>query len=206
MSDFPSNKTDTSQQAAATTCRSKAAVLRDQIYDVIVASGEKGFTDEELQKQLRASGNTQRPRRWELSHIRKVIMDSGLRRKTDAGKTAIVWIKGVPTVAPNEEVDQAFDRISVVWVKINPEGDGTSALYVNGRMVEGGDEYHNKISARIEGWLSCLTFMGWPGNYQSVCLSGDDPRAYAIMCNLPDSFEELPFDRMTTSKEIWAAT
>lgn len=208
MSDFPSNKTDTSRQAAATVSRSKAETLRGQIYNVIVASGKRGFTDEELQKQFRVAGNTQRPRRWELSHGRKVIRDSGLRRKTDAGKNAVVWIDGAPAVAPKEEINQAFDRISVVWVFVNPGGDndedpnyrGASALYINGRMVTGGDEYHNDI-IRIEGWLACFTFMGWSGNYQLARLTGVE--SYALICNLPDSFEKLSLHQMTTSKETW---
>lgn len=136
MNDFPFNKTDTPQQAAATTCRSKAAILRDQIYDAIVASGKRGFTDEELQKQFRVPGNTQRPRRWELSHLRKIIKDSGLRRETDAGKNAVVWVEGIPAVVPKKEVSQVFDRISVIVVIINSQGDDTSALYINDHMVE----------------------------------------------------------------------
>lgn len=70
-------------------------------------------------------------------------------------------------------------------------------------MSERGDGYDNDICARIKGWLACLTFMGWSGNYQSMRLTGDDQEAYKFLYNLPDNFKELPLDRMIIKKEIW---
>ncbi len=55
----------TSQAAATAMGSSKAATLRQQVFDAIYESVD-GLTDDEIQAQLGLSGNTERPRRWEL--------------------------------------------------------------------------------------------------------------------------------------------
>ena len=47
-------------------------------------------TDEEIQRELPMSANTQRPRRVELVDAR-LIRDSGRRRATLGGAMAVVW-------------------------------------------------------------------------------------------------------------------
>lgn len=68
-----------------------AGALRQAVYDAIRASGKHGATDEELQALLMMNPSTQRPRRIELVESGQV-KDSGLTRKTLAGRSAVVWI------------------------------------------------------------------------------------------------------------------
>lgn len=49
-----------------------------------------GLTDEECQRLLELEGSTQRPRRVELVR-RGLVVDSGTRRRTSAGRSAVVW-------------------------------------------------------------------------------------------------------------------
>lgn len=41
-------------------------------------------------------------------------------------------------------------------VRINPEGDGVTALYIDGGMHIYGDYYHDKIDNWVEGFLAGL--------------------------------------------------
>jgi hypothetical protein len=65
--------------------------LRRKVFDFIASQGKLGATDEEIQIALRMSGNTQRPRRWELAKAGRIEQDA-VRRKTSAGRLAQVWI------------------------------------------------------------------------------------------------------------------
>jgi hypothetical protein len=49
-----------------------------------------GATDEEMQVGLAMNPSTQRPRRIELMD-RRLIVDSGRKRKTRSGRWAVVW-------------------------------------------------------------------------------------------------------------------
>src|SRR5262245_31844963 len=58
---------------------------------VLVAIAETGgATDEEIQHHLRLNPSTERPRRVELVE-RGWIEDSGIRRRTSSGRSAVVW-------------------------------------------------------------------------------------------------------------------
>ena len=64
--------------------------LRRVVYESILLSGEKGRTDEEVQDLTRMNPSTQRPRRIELQRD-GAVYDSGRRRSTKSGRSAIVW-------------------------------------------------------------------------------------------------------------------
>ncbi len=58
--------------------------------------------------------------------------------------------------------------IDIALVKIHPEGDGISGLYLNGDLLLSGDAYHEDITARIEGAFVGMMAMGWDGKYRSL--------------------------------------
>jgi hypothetical protein len=70
-----------------------AARLRRRVYDFIRSRGAEGATDEEIQVALSMTGNTERPRRWELRRA-GLVRPSGLTRKTVFGGSATVWVAG----------------------------------------------------------------------------------------------------------------
>jgi len=78
-------------KAAAEAIRPEAGTLSAAVFVFIVGTGERGATDGEVQRGLQLDGNTQRPRRRALQQ-RGLIIDSGKRRKTPAGREAVVWI------------------------------------------------------------------------------------------------------------------
>ena len=42
-------------------------------------------------------------------------------------------------------------------VRINPDGDSVKALYIDGILYKSGDEYHNDITAYLDGFIEgCL--------------------------------------------------
>lgn len=90
--DPPSVLVDTSVDAAEA-IRPTAETLRNMVLSLIVCRGDYGATDDEIQAALSLTGNTQRPRRWELCRM-NTIKDSGIRRKTSSGRNAIVWVFG----------------------------------------------------------------------------------------------------------------
>jgi len=81
---------DTSR-AAHERIRPSALVLRERVARFVEARGVEGATDQEVQIGLAMSGNTQRPRRWELMHDGR-LKDSGATRTTRKGRAAIVWV------------------------------------------------------------------------------------------------------------------
>ena len=72
---------------AASAIKGKSARLRQQVLDEL---RRNPATDEELANVLNLSGNTARPRRVELVEI-GIVEDSGQRRKTASGRSAVVW-------------------------------------------------------------------------------------------------------------------
>lgn len=43
-------------------------------------------------------------------------------------------------------------------VKFNPEGDGVTAVYIDGKLHTHGDYYHDKIDNWVEGFIDGLKF------------------------------------------------
>lgn len=66
----------------------RSGTQRRKVYDYLVSSG--GATDEEVQIALGINHNSQTPRRLELVEA-GLVVDSGQRRATISGASAIVW-------------------------------------------------------------------------------------------------------------------
>lgn len=88
--DPPAVAVETSK-AAAEQIKPDAATLRGIVLQLIVERAEHGATDEEIQRGLGLSGDTERPRRWELEKA-GLVRDSGQRRRTSSGREATVWV------------------------------------------------------------------------------------------------------------------
>jgi hypothetical protein len=84
---------DTSHYAADR-IRPRTGTQRARVLEFIQQADEFGATDEEIQDGLGLNPSSQRPRRQELQKAGWIV-DSGGRRKTRSGASAIVW-----TVAP----------------------------------------------------------------------------------------------------------
>ena len=86
---LPHSGSDTSR-AAAERIVPVASVQAARVLQAIVAAGPDGRTDHELQAELNMTGDSERPRRWSLQNA-GLIRDSGKRRRSPAGRKAIVW-------------------------------------------------------------------------------------------------------------------
>jgi len=89
--DNPPHSGPETSQIAAEAMKPHAETLRRKVLDLLRSVWPDGLTDEEIQDRLNMSGDTQRPRRWELVAVREVL-DSGQRRRTRSGHSAIVWV------------------------------------------------------------------------------------------------------------------
>jgi hypothetical protein len=88
---LPHSGSDTSREAAERMV-SAASAQAARVFHFIAERGKEGATDHEVQAELGMTGDSERPRRWSL-HRAGLIRDSGQRRKSPAGRQAIVWIK-----------------------------------------------------------------------------------------------------------------
>lgn len=82
---------ETSREAADAIRGKASKTLRAKVYRAIVASGDRGMTDPELQAELGLTGSTQRPRRVRLVELGLVI-DSGKCRASATGRRCTVWV------------------------------------------------------------------------------------------------------------------
>lgn len=69
----------------------KAVTDRARVLAFIRSCGATGATDQEIQAKLGLSGDSERPRQWELVKAR-LIKASNLRNWTEAGRHSIAWI------------------------------------------------------------------------------------------------------------------
>ena len=83
----PRTPTDT-QREAAKRALPKSGTARAMVLAHIIHTN--GATDEEIVEALGMNPNTERPRRKELQE-QGWIVDSGIRRRTSSGTSAIVW-------------------------------------------------------------------------------------------------------------------
>ena len=65
--------------------------LRAKVFRYLLARGDEGATDEEMQLALEMNPSTQRPRRGELVAA-GVVCDSGRRRELRSGNKGTVWV------------------------------------------------------------------------------------------------------------------
>lgn len=79
------------QRLAAFEALPQTGTQRRRVLNAISRAGDDGRTDEELQRELEMNPSTQRPRRVELVE-QGWIEDSGHRRSTRSGRSAVVWI------------------------------------------------------------------------------------------------------------------
>lgn len=86
----PSQRHSPASVAAGREMESPAETLRGMVLERLRAAGERGATDEELQRGLCMNPSTERPRRIELVRLGRVT-DSGLTRPTLSGRSATVW-------------------------------------------------------------------------------------------------------------------
>jgi len=101
METYPATSAPTSEAAAESANPQVATAIRESVFLAIKAAGENGLTDEQMQEQLGLASNTQRPRRWELSHKGR-IRQSGTR-ETKTGWQATVWVANeVPVPMENK--------------------------------------------------------------------------------------------------------
>ena len=86
----PSVRVDTSEAAAASIA-TDATKIRDRVEDFIRRCGMFGATEQEVEDGLALSGNTARPRLWELEKEGRV-MKSTRTRQTRSGRKARVYV------------------------------------------------------------------------------------------------------------------
>lgn len=78
-------------EAAAEAISPDAPTLRRLVLDALREAGERGMTDQEIQRRLDMDPSTERPRRGELVKA-GLVVDSGRQRKTTSDRNAVVWI------------------------------------------------------------------------------------------------------------------
>jgi hypothetical protein len=88
--DMPFVGGSATSEAAAESQSRLAPTKRQIVFYKLRSMGIIGMTDDEMQVALGMNPNTQRPRRIELLRMR-LIIDSGLTRKTRGGEEAVVW-------------------------------------------------------------------------------------------------------------------
>lgn len=86
--DPPHSGPETSR-AAAESIKPTAGTLRAMVLEYLQSQPD-GATDEQMQKALGMTGNTQRPRRQELEKM-NLIRATDKTRPTSSGRQAIVW-------------------------------------------------------------------------------------------------------------------
>jgi hypothetical protein len=90
--DMPYQGHSGTSEAAANSQAPRAATKREIVFYKLreYCSYSNGMTDDEMQVALAMNPSTQRPRRVELVAMRLVV-DSGMKRKTRGGEDAVVW-------------------------------------------------------------------------------------------------------------------
>lgn len=68
-----------------------AGTQRGRILDLIAAQGPHGLTDDEGEAALGIRPQSYTPRRGELVAL-GLVVDSGVRRSTESGRPAAVWV------------------------------------------------------------------------------------------------------------------
>lgn len=86
--DPPCQRHSDTSRAAAEAIKPCTGAMRQAVYNYLLRNGPA--TDEEMQEGIPMSQNGQRPRRCELVAA-GLVEDSRERRKTRAGKKAVVW-------------------------------------------------------------------------------------------------------------------
>jgi hypothetical protein len=87
----PSQRHSETSQEAAEAIEPTVAGLRGRVLTFLLARGEHGATDEEIQVALEMNPSTERPRRVELWYA-GLIVNSSETRLTSSGRRASIWV------------------------------------------------------------------------------------------------------------------
>jgi len=109
---------DTSHEAAALILPNTGTMKRS-IYELIVASGERGMTSDEAQRAMNGTHQTFSARVSELAKD-GLIVDSCIRRRTRSGDRAVVYI---PAPLDGSPYQPQFDFTSQDDTEIEDEAD-----------------------------------------------------------------------------------
>lgn len=89
---------DTSREAAETG-RTNAAKWRAKVAAMFAVNSSDGYTADELASWFAVPANTIAPRITSLQQAGEIV-DSGKRRKTRSGKSAVVWVSATKSGYP----------------------------------------------------------------------------------------------------------
>lgn len=89
--EVPGHVDSETSMLAAHSQRSKAAIVRDQVFGKISEAGANGLTGDEIEVKMGICSGTRCGRVRELVLMGEVV-DSGKRRLTRRGRLAAVWI------------------------------------------------------------------------------------------------------------------
>jgi hypothetical protein len=87
---LPFSDRETSHEAAESMGKS-SGTLRTKVFLMILSSGDRGMTDDEIEEESGLIGSTCRPRRRELVLAGKVVAN-GEKRPTRTGRLAKVYV------------------------------------------------------------------------------------------------------------------
>lgn len=117
---LPHNDTATSKLAAQS-MRSLAGAQQQRVLECLQRAGDAGLTDEEIQRALDLSGNSERPRRSKLVEL-GLVRNSGIMRLTSSGHAAVVWA----VVPPDERLPVASKATWPTDDRSNPNKAGVA--------------------------------------------------------------------------------
>jgi len=136
----------TSWEAAASGGKGRINQRVRCLRDGLVPAGLEGLTDDELAISLGIPLNSTNKRRGELRD-RGLVWDSGRRRQTRTGSSAIVWVVGESLaehvrrigLRPADTIDRGWIRIGLVLssgptLELNVQAD-TTAVTLDGSLL-----------------------------------------------------------------------
>jgi len=87
----PHAHASSTSRASAHRIQWDAGRLERRVREALRDAGPRGLTDAEIEEVTGLCGNTARPRRVRLVET-GLVVDSGRRRPTPSGRSAVVWI------------------------------------------------------------------------------------------------------------------
>lgn len=77
-------------------------------------------------------------------------------------------------------------------VNIHPEGDGMTALYLDGELFRTGDYYHDKIDDWIEGFIAGLEYGEVPVKQKRSYVLESSRWIEDLLCEPPSHIDDYP--------------
>ena len=102
---------ETSQAAAQSLTRDQLQLMEKLVYDELRKAGSVGCTDDEIELATHLSHQTASARRRALV-IKGCARDSGTKRKTRSGRSAVVWVLGREHFTPGSRAAKRAPRPS----------------------------------------------------------------------------------------------